>query len=96
MEVLLRFEKTGNPIFTEGKDLQGNMPTMPRTDSMFDRKEDKRPAEKKETEDMAHGQKHTGHARANSNPITQPGTTFRDGLPNVHIWFDSPGDFQRR
>lgn len=87
-------KKTSNPIFTEGKDLQGNMPTMPRTDSMFDRKEPARPTKKPGTEPMIHGQKQHNRGKFNSVRITQPGTSVRDGLQNVHIYFEAPGDFQ--
>jgi len=84
--------KTSNPVFTEGKDLQGNMPTMPRTDSMFDHREPPRSA-KKQPAGLVNGQKQRP-SKFSSIRVTQPGTQVRDGLSNVHIYFDLPGDFQ--
>ncbi len=96
MDVVIRFEKTSNPVFSEGKDLQGNMPTMPRTDSMFDRKEEPKPAKKPSNDGLVHGQKNTGHPKESNVRITQPGTTVNDGRPDMYIYFDRPGDFQPR
>lgn len=94
MKVLIKFEKTSNPLFTEGKDLQGNMPTMPRTDSMFDHREAPKPAEKPDNDKLINGQKHTGHVQPNKTRVTQPGTTVNDTPMGLDIYFDSPGDFQ--
>lgn len=93
MEIILKFEKTSNPVFTEGKDLQGNMPTMPRTDSMFDKKPEKRPAETGDNGDMIHGQRHTGHQEKGKG-VTAPGSSVYEGIPNLHIYFDHAGDYQ--
>lgn len=86
--------KTSNPVYSEGKTLHGNMPTMPRTDSMFDRYEKERPANKPSPDDAVHGQKHTGRQHPQKPGITQPGSTYRDGVENLHIYFDQPGDYQ--
>lgn len=84
-------KKTSNPIFTEGKDLQGNMPTRPRTESMFDHDHTK---DKPVTHDV-HGQKHTGKAAVIPNRITTPNSTAEAPI-NTHIYFDAPGDYPSR
>lgn len=96
MEVILKFEKTSNPVFSEGRDLQGQMPSMPRTDSMFDRPEAKRPAKKEDNKSsMLHGQKNTGHQAKDSKGVTALDTTTQhEGIPNLHFYFEAPGDFQ--
>lgn len=89
-----RIKKTSNPVYTEGKTLHGNMPDMPKTDSMFDRAEPKRAAVKPSTDGMVHGQKNTGKQSKFKPGVTQPGSTFMDGIRDMHIYFDRPGDYQ--
>lgn len=81
-------KKTSNPLFSEGRDLQGNMPTRPRTESMFDRDHTK---ETLKPHDV-HGQKHTGKTPTIPNRITTPSSN-PDPIINTHIYFDSPGDY---
>lgn len=89
-------KKTSNPVFTEGKDTNGVPPTPIRTDSMFDSKEKQDlTAKKPSNNNLTHGQKTTGHDGINSNRITMPGTNQREGTPNMYIYFDQPGDYQR-
>lgn len=85
--------KTSNPVYTEGKTIHGNLPPLPRTDSMFDRPEPRREALKPDSEGAVHGQKHTGKASNFKAGVTNPGSTFRDGVENLHIYFDQPGDY---
>lgn len=81
-------KKTSNPIFTEGKDLQGNMPTRPRTEGMFDHDHTK----DKEKPHPAHGQEHTGKQHLLPNRVTTPNS--KADLPiNAHIYFEQPGDY---
>ena len=87
-----QIKKTSNPIFTEGKDLNGQMPTRPRTEGMFDTKEKMGEAKKPEN-NLAHGQK-SGHDKQGKKNITPPGTQVHDSIPNMTIYFDQPGDYQ--
>ena len=87
-------KKTSNPIFTEGKDLHGVPPTPIRTDSMFDSKQQQDLSTKKPSNDgLAHGQRHTGHSKRSDNPITTPSNSPHEGITNMYIYFDSPGDY---
>ena len=87
-----KIKKTSNPIFTEGKDLNGQMPTRPRTEGMFDTKEKIGEARKPEN-NLVHGQKN-GHQDNNKKKVTPTGSQVHDSLPNMTIYFDSPGDYQ--
>lgn len=88
-------KKTSNPIFSEGKDTHGVPPTPIRTDSIFDSKEKQDLTAKKPSNDTTtNGQKNTGHLKSNTNGITMPGTNHKDGIHNMYIYFNQPGDYQ--
>jgi hypothetical protein len=88
-------KKTSNPIFSEGKDLHGVPPTPIRTDSMFDSKEQADLTVKKPSNDEpVNGQKNTGHSKRINNKITTPSLSPHDGLTNMYIYFENPGDYQ--
>ena len=89
--------KTSNPVFTEGKSLHGNMPTQPRTDSMFDRhynaEEHLKEEAKRQEAKQIHGQ--TQKKPTGEQPrVTQPGSQQINGTPTTHVYFNQPGDFQ--
>lgn len=85
-------KKTSNPIFTEGKDLNGQMPSRPRTEGMFDTKE-KIGEAKKPANNLAHGQKN-GHDGKDKKNVTSVNTQVHDSIPNMTVYFDAPGDYQ--
>ena len=88
-------KKTSNPFFTEGKDLHGVPPTPIRTDSMFDSKrQEDLTVKKPSNDDMVNGQKHTGHIRRNENGVTTPSLSPHEGITNMYIYFETPGDYQ--
>ena len=88
-------KKTSNPFFTEGKDLFGVPATPIRTDSMFDSKQQEDLTTKKPDNDsLVHGQRHTGHIPRNKNSVTTPTLSPHEGITNMYIFFESPGDYQ--
>jgi hypothetical protein len=88
-------KKTSNPIFTEGKDSHGVPPTPIRTDSMFDQKTQADLSVKKPSKDTpVNGQKNTGHSKRTNNAVTTPSLSPHDGMTNMYIYFESPGDYQ--
>jgi len=88
-------KKTSNPIFSEGKDLHGVPPTPIRTDSMFDSKQQADLSVKKPEKDaMVNGQKNTGRSKRINNAVTTPSLSPHDGITNMYIFFENPGDYQ--
>lgn len=82
--------KTSNPFYTEGKDTQGNMPTFPSTQGIFDKEPQ---GEKESEEDTTYGQKDSGIPKKLNNNVTDPGTQYMQGLNNMTVYFDQPGDW---